>query len=87
MQFDRTVGRVRIVNAGSVGMPFGDPGAYWLLLGPAVQLRHTPYDLNRASERIRTTNYPQAEYFAARNVLQPPSEEAMLAAFSRAELR
>ena len=28
MQFDRRVGRVRVVNAGSVGMPFGEPGAY-----------------------------------------------------------
>src|ERR1044072_1692898 len=28
MQFDRTVGRTRIVNAGSVGMPFQGPGAY-----------------------------------------------------------
>src|SRR5262245_46661925 len=42
MQFDRTVGRVRVVNAGSVGMPFGGPGADWLLLGPDVGLRHTP---------------------------------------------
>src|SRR6187549_3834664 len=33
MQFDRTVGSVRVVNAGSVGMPFQEPGAYWLLLG------------------------------------------------------
>src|SRR5262249_12477287 len=41
MQFDRTVGRARVVNAGSVGMPFGGPGAYWLLLGPHVALRHT----------------------------------------------
>lgn len=41
MQFDRMVGKTRVVNAGSVGMPFGEPGAYWLLLGPDVQLRHT----------------------------------------------
>ena len=34
MQFDRMIGAVRVVNAGSVGMPFGEPGAYWLLLGP-----------------------------------------------------
>lgn len=86
MQFDRTVGSVRIVNAGSVGMPFGKPGAYWLLLGPGVQLRHTPYDFARAAERVRNTDYPQAEDFATRNILQPPSEEAMLAAFARAEL-
>ena len=32
MQFDRTIGGTRVVNAGSVGMPYEDePGAYWLL--------------------------------------------------------
>lgn len=87
MQFDRTIGRTRVVNAGSVGMPFEEPGAYWLLLGPDVQLRHTPYDLAQAAERIRATEYPQAEEFAARNVLQPPSEEATLEVFTRVELR
>jgi predicted phosphodiesterase len=60
MQFDRMIGRTRVVNAGSVGMPFGEPGAYWLLLGPDVQLRHAPYDLAKAAERIRATSYPQA---------------------------
>jgi putative phosphoesterase len=41
MQFDRTVAGVRVVNAGSVGMPYEDePRAYWLLdLVP----RRTPY--------------------------------------------
>jgi predicted phosphodiesterase len=87
MQFDRTVGRVRVVNAGSVGMPFGGPGAYWLLLGPGVALRHTSYDLTKAAERIRDTEYPQAEDFATRCVLRPPSEEQTLAAFARAELK
>jgi putative phosphoesterase len=87
MQFDRTIGRTRVVNAGSVGMPFGEPGAYWLLLGPDVQLRHAHYDLAKAAERIRDTSYPQALDFAARNVLQPPSELEMLDVFSRGELR
>jgi putative phosphoesterase len=87
MQFDRMIGKVRVVNAGSVGMPFGEPGAYWLLLGPDVQLRHTPYDLERAAERIRNTTYPQAEDFAARNVLRPPSEHETLNAMTRVELR
>ena len=87
MQFDRVIGRIRVVNAGSVGMPYGEPGAYWLLLGPNVQFRHTPYDLAKAAERIRDTNYPQAQDFAARNVLQPPSESETLKAFSRAEVR
>ena len=85
MQFDRRVGTTRVVNAGSVGMPFGEPGADWLLLGPGVELRHTRYDLEAAAARVRATEYPEAEEFAARNVLRPPSEEEMLDAFTRAE--
>jgi putative phosphoesterase len=87
MQFDRTVGGIRVVNAGSVGMPFGEPGAYWLLLGPGVELRHTPYDLTRAAERIRETSYPQAREFADQNILQPRPESEMLEVFSKVELR
>ena len=86
MPFDRMVGGTRVVNAGSVGMPFGQPGAYWLLLGPGVELRRTAYDLDAAAQRIRATAYPQAEEFAARSVLQPPSEEQMLAAYSRVDV-
>ena len=86
MQFDRMIGSVRVVNAGSVGMPFGEPGADWLLLGPDVELRHTAYDLTKAAERIRDTNYPQAPDFATRNVLEPPTEKGILAAFAKAEL-
>ena len=87
IQFDRIVGKIRVVNAGSVGMPFGKPGAYWLLLGPDVQLRHTPYDVAKAAERIRGSGYPHAQNFAARNVLQPPSEKEMLEVFAKAELK
>ena len=85
MPFDRTVGGVRVVNAGSVGMPFGLPGADWLLLGPGVEPRHTDYDLEAAAARVRATAYPQAEEFAARSVLRPPSEDEALALFARAE--
>jgi predicted phosphodiesterase len=87
MQFDRMVGKTRVVNAGSVGMPFGEPGAYWLLLGSEVQLRRTAYDVAQTADLIRKTTYPQAEEFAARSVLHPPSEEEMLAVFSRVELK
>ncbi len=85
MQFDRMVGKIRVVNAGSVGMPFGEPGAYWLLLGPGVELRRTSYDLAKAAERILATAYLQAQEFAEQNVLHPPSEEKMLEAFGRVE--
>jgi predicted phosphodiesterase len=86
MQFDRMVGGTRVVNAGSVGMPFGEPGADWLLLGPDVKLQHTPYDLAEAAERIRGTRFPWPEDFAARYVLQPPSEMEMLDVFDRASI-
>ncbi len=87
MQFDRRIGSLRVVNAGSVGMPYGEPGAYWLLLGPGVHLQHTPYDLAAAAERIRATSYPQAREFAAQDVLHPRSEQEVLEVFAKAELR
>ncbi|HXG89218.1 MAG TPA: metallophosphoesterase family protein [Vicinamibacterales bacterium] len=86
MQFDRTVGRTRIVNAGSVGMPFGEPGAYWLLIDGAIHLQRTAYDLEAAAARIRATGYPQAEQFASASVLAPPPEQQILEAFTQAEL-
>jgi predicted phosphodiesterase len=87
MQDDRMVGATRVVNAGSVGMPFGEAGADWLLLGPGVELRHTAYDLDRAAGRIRRTGYPQAEAFAVQHVLHPPSAAQMLALFSPQALK
>jgi predicted phosphodiesterase len=81
MQFDRTIGTTRVVNAGSIGMPFGEPGADWLLLGPGVELRHTSYDLADAATRIRATSYP--DDFAERYVLKPPAAAQMLELFTR----
>ncbi len=83
MQFDRRVGEVRVVNAGSVGMPFGEPGAYWALLGfGGVELRYTPYDLEGAAARIRATEYP-SEF----EVQRPPPESEMLKVFEAAALQ
>lgn len=83
MAFDRRIGGLRVLNAGSVGMPFGEPGADWLLLdanGP--RFMHTSYDLEAAATRIRAAAYPDADAFASNSVLNPPSEAAMLAAFA-----
>jgi putative phosphoesterase len=88
MQFDRTVGAVRIVNAGSVGAPFAPPrGAHWLLLGPDVQLRHTSYDVDQAAEQLRLTGAPLVEDVAIRYVVDPPSEHESLAMFAPADAR
>ena len=82
MQFDRTVDGVRIVNAGSVGMPYDDqPGAYWALLGPDVSFRRTEYDVDRAAERIRAAAWPKADEFAAENVLRRPPRAEVLGFF------
>lgn len=81
MQFDRSVGDVRVVNAGSVGMPYGEPGAYWVFLGPDVELRRTNYDRQAAADRIRATTYPLAQDFADNNVLNPPTVAEALAVF------
>jgi putative phosphoesterase len=84
MQFDRTIGTVRVVNAGSVGMPFGNPGAYWLLLGSDVELRCTSYDFAAATERIAATHYPQPSQY---ELVHPPAEQQMLDVFEPAALR
>lgn len=84
MQFDRMVGKTRVVNAGSVGMPFGPPGADWLQLGPGVDLRHTHYDRERARRRIAGTGFPNASEF---DMLNPPAAEKMLQLYSKAELK
>jgi hypothetical protein len=42
MQFERTIAGKRVVNSGSVGMPYEDePGAYWTL---DLEHRRTPYE-------------------------------------------
>jgi predicted phosphodiesterase len=86
MQFDRRIGGTRVVNAGSVGMPFGSAGAFWALLGPDVELRRTDYDLAEAAERFRATSYPNAEQ-DARSLLQPPAEADILASIAKLELK
>ncbi len=86
MQFDRMVGTTRIINAGSVGMPFQAAGAYWVLIGPGVELRRTGYDFESAAVRVQATAYPQATPCAA-SILAPPSELATLEQFKNAELK
>lgn len=83
MQFERRIGTTKVVNAGSVGMPYGEPGACWLLLGPTVEFRRTAYDYEQAARRIRASDYPQAAEFAANNVLRTPSEAEALAVLPR----
>lgn len=80
MQFDRTVREVRVLNAGSVGMPFGASGAFWLVISPTgVVFRRTEYDLAAAARSLGASRYPLEMDPAA-----PPARDQMLATFERA---
>ncbi|MER5887207.1 metallophosphoesterase family protein [Streptomyces sp. NPDC001941] len=53
MPFVRLVDERLVINSGSLGMPYGRAGASWAVLREGqVQLRHTPFDLDDAVERV-----------------------------------
>lgn len=70
-QFDRDFGDLRVVNAGSVGMPYeGEVAAFWTLVEDGEpNFRHTPIDVERAITETRTSGWPQAQGFADENLL------------------
>jgi predicted phosphodiesterase len=66
-QYERRVGPLALVNAGSVGMPYeGSPDARWALLGPdRVELVATPYDADAALADLLRTDFPLVERWLA----------------------
>ncbi len=90
VQFDRRpLGSPRLVNAGSVGMPYeGDPDARWALLGKELEFRRTTYDVKDAISAILRTGMPQAERIVV-NALQggvDPDEAVSFFESQRADL-
>jgi putative phosphoesterase len=83
VQFDRKVGDRRLVNAGSVGLPYeGEAGvACWALLGPDVQLRSARYDVQRAVEALNASGYPDDDDAVRGFLLEPSSAEDATAHF------
>lgn len=81
MPFDRRFGRRRIVNTGSVGMPYGHGGASWALVDEAVTLRRTPYDARAAAARVAGSGMPGAADFARDCVLATSGDAEALDAF------
>ncbi|MFG2120810.1 metallophosphoesterase family protein [Streptomyces sp. NPDC048710] len=54
-----------VVNPGSIGMPYGRPGAHWCLLGPGADLRVTSYDIPGAVARLTAgCAYPEIAEWA-----------------------
>jgi predicted phosphodiesterase len=84
LQADRRVGRWRVVNAGSVGFAHEAAGAYWALLGPAVELRRTEYDRDDAARRLREAAGSRAKDSSViDDLLRPPSREEVLDFFEQ----
>jgi diadenosine tetraphosphatase ApaH/serine/threonine PP2A family protein phosphatase len=79
-QFDRRVLGKRLLNAGSVGMPYEDePAAYWLLLAPEPELRRTDYDIAAAAQRLRASGLPDLDELMLRESLLEPVGAAFVA--------
>jgi diadenosine tetraphosphatase ApaH/serine/threonine PP2A family protein phosphatase len=70
-QFDRSFGELRVVNAGSVGMPYeGEVAAFWTLVEDGEpSFRSTPIDVERAVTETRASAWPHAQEFVAENLL------------------
>ena len=71
LPFDRVVAGRRVVNVGSVGLPFdGDPRASYakITLQPdgeyLVELRRVAYDIERVVDQLYRVNHPTAEISA-----------------------
>jgi putative phosphoesterase len=69
-QFDRRVGDLRVVNAGSVGMPYeGEVAAFWtVLVDGEPEFRKSLFDIDEAKRRVAASGWPQAENFVADNL-------------------
>ena len=82
VQYERELDGIRLVNAGSVGMPYeGEQGAFWALLDDlAVDFRRTIYPIDSAVALIRSSRYPDAEQLAGW-LLEPPDPDETSAYF------
>ena len=86
MQYVRAAAQRRVVNPGSVGIPYeAEPGAYWAAFGPGVRLRRTPYDVELGATRIRQSGFPDERL--ARVLLSPPNQREVIAGFEEQRRR
>jgi predicted phosphodiesterase len=84
MPFARLVDRRLVLNPGSVGMPYGRAGGAWALLrGGQVSLRHTPVDVDAVCRRIIAESaYPDREAWADEYVRSRHSDAVALTVFA-----
>jgi putative phosphoesterase len=83
VQFDRKVGDRRLINAGSVGLPYeGEAGiACWALLGREVELRSAHYDVGLAVDALRASGYPDDDGAVRGFLLEPSTADEATAHF------
>lgn len=82
-QFDRRTSRVRVVNAGSVGMPYeGEVAAFWTLVEDGEpHFRRTPFDVERAIAALESSEWPPAAEFIAENLRVAVTREDAISYF------
>jgi predicted phosphodiesterase len=84
VQFDRTVGAKRVVNAGSLGLPYkGRRGAFWAMFSADVELRRTDYDVDLAVTRFRAAGVAAVDDTIIPALLEPPDPVETTAFFER----
>jgi predicted phosphodiesterase len=78
-QFDLRAERSRVVNAGSVGMPYeGAAGAFWLLVADGEpRLRRTDYDVPGAVAALRASGFPDFDELIRESLVEPIAAEAV----------
>jgi putative phosphoesterase len=81
-QFDRTIGDLRVVNAGSVGMAYeSDIAAYWTIVEDGEPgFRRTRFDVERAVAETRASSWPNAQSFVEENLLVALDRDEAVAA-------
>lgn len=89
MPFVRLVNGRLVVNPGSVGLPYGRPGAHWATLDRgAVALHRTLIDATELVERTAASStFPGARAWLDDAVRAPASDVEALAAFGRRDGR
>jgi predicted phosphodiesterase len=81
-QFDLRCGDQRVLNAGSVGMPYeGTAAAFWLLLGPGVEPRRSDYDVPAAVATMRASGMPDVDRLLLQESLIDPVDPDEVTAF------
>jgi predicted phosphodiesterase len=85
MPFSRLVDRRLVINAGSIGMPYGRAGGSWVLLHDGgVSLRHTLIDVDAAVNAVVAgSDYPARQSWADEYVRATNSDADAIAAFTQ----